>query len=434
MKEAVYFANAFIQTIVFTFLFFELLKPHKSFAFMTICWFAVLSLIRTLIITGVLNEKYSVLLKELPPILLVLFAFEDKLRQKITAYLMMWIVGLAAELTGYLVMWQVFSIDKDYALSMDGQEPIGVWAGRLLVCSMMLVTSIIIIMIRNRKKLKAERLSSRLLLILACTTAHSVYLTLFYYFNSDTIDQTDNLVQVLFQALLYTVIFFQYYSTKRMSAIAAREEALNASEAEKENEMRYIELADSKLRDINALREDLSRQLIKVRKLIKDREQRQKAEAIMDEMSERLSEIKAVNFCDDHTLNAVLTIKLNEPKVRDIRISILLRDCARSGADSYDMCSIVSNMLDNAIESCLREPNPSKTFIEIRSGIKGGFFVIRVANTCTLPFSPRTTKGEGHGYGIKIIDELCRKNNGEFTAEQRGSEVISCAFLRVDEI
>lgn|GEM_PF-5761766 len=434
MTEAVYLANTFIQTIVLAFLFCELLEPRRSFVTILLFWFGGMVLTRAAVTFGLLSDGHSVYFRELLPVTVVLFAFKDRLRRKLAAYLMMWVVGLISELVGYVVMWRlVFYVDADYALSMDGKEPIGVWAGRLLVCGMMLVTSIIIIMIWHRKKLRQEHLISRMLLIIACTAAHAVCLSFFYYFNSEDLTQTDNLVQVLLQALMYTVIFIQYYSSKRMSAIAAREAALSAAEAEKENEQRYLELADAKLRDINALRDDLRAQLSDLKELIDDREHRLKAEAIMDEMSDRLSQIKAVNYCDDQTLNAVLTLKLNDPKVSGIHFQTTLKDCTHSGTDSCEMCSLVSNMLDNAIESCLAEPDPPQTFIEIKSGIKAGFFVIRVTNTCTAVFAPKTAKGEGHGYGLKIIEEICRRHDGEFTVTQRDGKVISSAFLKVVE-
>lgn len=432
MSEAVYLINTFMQSIIFTFLFNETLEAKKSFAvnvfFIFICIFSVHTLEKIIYINGDL----AVTLRTFNLALAALFLYRSPFVRKLCSYALLWVVMLSGEFIGYFITWKLFSIEENYSVKMD-KEPIGVSCGRLLVSDLMLIVVIVILFIFKFKKLKKNDLLSRLLVLAVYATAHSVYLSAYYYINAKYITQLGNMIQITFQALLYTIILVQYYSIDRMGRLARREEAVQAAQAHKKDRQRYTELADSKLRDIRALKEDLSSQLGDIKQLIDDKDQREKVDQLMDKMSERLGQIKAVNYCDDRILNAVLTIKFNDPRVRSINIQMLLYDCSRSGVDSYEMCSLVSNMLDNAIESCLKADDPTKTFIEMKSGIRSGFFVIRVTNSFVGELDTISKNGEGRGYGIIIIKEICRRHGGEYTLKQNGSEVIASAFMKVGE-
>ena len=432
MREAVYCINTFMQSIVFAFLFNETLGSKIKFPITVFLIYACFYSVHILEHFVAFNNNFVVFIRVSLVAVVVSFFYKGTKVRKIISYVLFWLVMLTAELIGYLIIWKLFSIDEDYSLKMDN-EPIGVSAGRLLVCSLMLIIVIFIIFVMKFRKLKENNLLSRLFMLLAYTLAHAVYLSAYYYFNAEYITQWGNILQMVFQAMLFSMIFMQYYSIDRMSKLVRREESVNAAEAQKRDQQRYIELADSKLNDIKALKNDLREQLNEIKQLIDDKSQIEKADQLMDKMSERLRQIKSVSYCDDKILNAVLTIKLNAPEVQGINIQTLLYDCSKAGVDSYEMCSLISNMLDNAIESCLKADDPTRAFIEIKSGIKSGFFVIRVTNSFIGELDTLSSKGEGHGYGIKIIKEICRRYGGEYTIKQNGSEVISSAFLKVNQ-
>ena len=411
----------------------ETLEKKYSFVTVSTVWFAASAMLyigNTYL--GLPDQIYSTSKGLVLPIPVLILFYKGKLWKKALMFALMWAVALLSEWLGYLVIWRAFSIQDDYYVIMIS-EHIGVSSGRLLVSTIMLICVVIIVMIMRFREFRRERLLGPILAVLGYALAHTIYLTIYLFVNADNITQTSNLIQLIFQALLNTFIFIQYYSIKQVGKLLNSEKKLSLLENEMSDNERYFELANSKFEEISALKNELSEKLAEVTQLMAEPSGREKAGDIMDSISERLNSIRAVNYCDNHTLNAVLTLKLNEERFRDIPVQMTLRDCTGAGIDSYEMCSIVSNLFDNAAESCLRAPDISKTFIDIKSGIRGNFFIMKVTNTCVGEFDAETSKGPGHGYGLGIIREICKKHGGRFTVSQDGDTVTSSAFLGLEE-
>ena len=92
-----------------------------------------------------------------------------------------------------------------------------------------------------------------------------------------------------------------------------------------------------------------------------------------------------------------------------------------------DLCSLLNNVLQNAIEACLRIPDPGARWIrlEIRADENKVYFTC--INSCDGYFVQDngrylTTKPDGtsHGYGMSIIQGLCRRNGGAMASEVNG--------------
>ena len=202
---------------------------------------------------------------------------------------------------------------------------------------------------------------------------------------------------------------------------------------EKEYNYKYYLLAESKLDDVSGLVGELSEQINSFRERIKISNDPIETDSFMDNIDRKLNSIKIVNFCENKTINAVLTLKLNEDRVKPIGTQIVLKSCdALSEISDYDLCSLVSNLFDNAVNSCLRTAAPDKAFIEIKSDIKNEFFVMRVSNSCEDDESLLTApKGEGHGYGLKITKDICKRNNGELRLDRKNNVMHTTVFLRI---
>lgn len=83
---------------------------------------------------------------------------------------------------------------------------------------------------------------------------------------------------------------------------------------------------------------------------------------------------------------------------------------------STDLCIIIGNAIDNAIEACLKVNRELEPFIEVETYLKQGHWIFKVANTA-LPVdinrltSTKPNKNQ-HGYGIRNIRESVQKYGG----------------------
>jgi sensor histidine kinase regulating citrate/malate metabolism len=96
-----------------------------------------------------------------------------------------------------------------------------------------------------------------------------------------------------------------------------------------------------------------------------------------------------------------------------------------------DLCSLLNNVLQNAMDACMRLHDAEKRWIrlEIHADENKVFFTCE--NSCDGFFRQDggrylTTKQDGssHGYGMSIIRGLCRNNGGAMASEINGNRFV----------
>ena len=82
-----------------------------------------------------------------------------------------------------------------------------------------------------------------------------------------------------------------------------------------------------------------------------------------------------------------------------------------------DLCTLLMNLLDNALEGAARVEVPGERFIRFRAAVKDGYFAVRCENSYAGPLAPdergrlRTTKTdpEAHGFGLPQMSAVAEK-------------------------
>ena len=115
--------------------------------------------------------------------------------------------------------------------------------------------------------------------------------------------------------------------------------------------------------------------------------------------------------------NAVLNSKYKEAIVKNIVIVLKVSDLSKIILEDEDIVTILSNLLNNAIEAC--EKVKDKKVIKLKIAIEGKVIVISVKNTVREPIKIvnnkiETTKSnkKEHGYGIANIQSTVKKYKG----------------------
>lgn len=187
-------------------------------------------------------------------------------------------------------------------------------------------------------------------------------------------------------------------------------------------------------RDMQKLRHDVKNNAATIAALIDDGE-KEEAGRLLSELAERLgnalgggnkTNISAIDstigekakFCEEHGV----TLDIHAEPLPDTKISPL------------DLSSVISNILDNAIEAAEKCKEPVITFRIFK-------YKSYLAITCENPISeaPRvlngalasTKPGSGHGFGTEITNEICRNNNGRYQYEFDDKVFKASAFLEL---
>ena len=91
--------------------------------------------------------------------------------------------------------------------------------------------------------------------------------------------------------------------------------------------------------------------------------------------------------------------------------------------DPFDMCVVLSNALQNALEASMNVRDPA---VSLTSVVRGNTFILNVKNRINKRVSDITEEGipysskkeDGHGYGLKNIRNIAHKYNGEIEIRQ----------------
>lgn len=133
-------------------------------------------------------------------------------------------------------------------------------------------------------------------------------------------------------------------------------------------------------------------------------------------LNKDLTEVDTVVRTGNVTVDAILNSKLTLIKSKDIPVDAVAKVPDDLKISEIDLCAIIGNLLDNAIEAVLPLP-PESRFIRIYIGMLKSQLYISVTNSTAS--EPRkigekyvSTKGEGRGVGLMRVDSIARRNGG----------------------
>lgn len=228
-------------------------------------------------------------------------------------------------------------------------------------------------------------------------------------FDAEYTKETANLLTMFSSMLIvgcivYLVIKYLVVSQKK-----------RATEKQLELELRHYSDMAQKNRNMRVFRHDFKNNLISVRALI-DGGQYGEAEKYIDELYGRLDATKSVVSTGNHLADAILAEKYAAALERGVKIDF--EGIIPNGRiENIDLCTILANALDNAIEGIRHVKNAA---IGIRAIDDGAVFTLIISNPTDKPVEiknnrVKTTKGDdvNHGLGIGSIRNAAGKYNGE---------------------
>ncbi|MBO4989384.1 MAG: GHKL domain-containing protein [Clostridia bacterium] len=177
--------------------------------------------------------------------------------------------------------------------------------------------------------------------------------------------------------------------------------------------MKQVEEVHALYQEMRGWRHDYHNHLQLLKSYLAEGEYK-KAEAYVEELEGNLRSVRLLsetgNFPVDGILNSKLTIALK----KGIHIDYTLHVPKTISVSDLDLCTILGNLLDNAIESaeCTKEP-----FLRLYLGIFQEQFYISCTNSTNEKIrkldSDYVSKKRGnHGHGLKRIDLAVARNGG----------------------
>ena len=179
---------------------------------------------------------------------------------------------------------------------------------------------------------------------------------------------------------------------------------------------RHIEEVEQMYRQVRGWRHDY-RNHIQVMKAHLDAGRYEELDHYLQLLGENLTSVDTVIKTGNVMVDAILNSKLNLAASQEIAVNVKATVPPTLSVESIDICVILGNLMDNAIESCIRLPDSEKRFIRVYMGSHKGQFYISVTNAAAVlrrkGTSYLSTKSQsGHGFGLVRIDRVAAKYGG----------------------
>ncbi len=139
--------------------------------------------------------------------------------------------------------------------------------------------------------------------------------------------------------------------------------------------------------------------------------------AYLDQLDTDLNTVDTVVKTGNAMADAILNSKISLAKSRGIPVQVNAHIPVKLKMSELDLCCILGNLFDNAIDASLALPEEQR-LIRVYMDMKGSQLYISFTNFTAAKKLPkvgkrfRTTKGEGHGFGLVRIDSIIERLDG----------------------
>ena len=143
-------------------------------------------------------------------------------------------------------------------------------------------------------------------------------------------------------------------------------------------------------------------------------------QAYLDELDTDLNTVDTVIKTGNAMADAILNSKISLAKSRHIPVQADAHIPVKLRMSELDLCVILGNLFDNAIEASLALPEDQR-LIRVYMDMKGTQLYISFTNFTAAKKQRKlgqrfaTTKGEGHGFGLVRIDTIIDRLDGYLT-------------------
>ena len=279
--------------------------------------------------------------------------------------------------------------------------------------------------------IQLPNLSKQMSLLLFLIPLSSVFISCMAIYLTGTYDNlTGNVLclAIILLVLLTNILTFAIFH--KLSIVIAdnyKNELLLQEVKMKEQYYREIEAGNKKVQEI---KHDLKNRLIALYAIEKANvDFKKEFQKIIGELDEGEKTIYTANII----VNTILNNKLRNAQKRHIATEASVLVPKQMNLDYSAAGILLGNLLDNAIEAALKAVN-KRISVDIYSDEQA--MVIKISNTTeenVLKNNPEmnTTKKDNsyHGYGIRNVSELVKKNNGTIEYIQLGVDIVQCRVL-----
>lgn len=182
---------------------------------------------------------------------------------------------------------------------------------------------------------------------------------------------------------------------------------------------KYVKEAEETQREISGIWHDFRNHLTTLSILLETNNTKE-AIIYLNDLTEQNSNLKFKVNTGNVTVDALLNQKCKVAQNANININVDAKIPKDISISSFDICVVLSNSVDNAIEACVKIENTDEKFISIKIYTHQGYLFFKIINsikensvTTNADLISKKIDKKYHGIGIGNIKKIVGKYDGE---------------------
>lgn len=198
---------------------------------------------------------------------------------------------------------------------------------------------------------------------------------------------------------------------------AVLSERANSTDRLLQMQRAYFTVLEEKMEETKTIRHDLRHHFTMIGGFIQNR-QYAELESYVAEYGRDIATAEPVTYCGNRVINVLANHFARIAERNGIRFELRCEMDGEINMTDADLCGLFSNLLENAVEACLRVETGNERFIRVGIVRLGSELTIRVWNSTDGNVRQTgdgfaSSKGEGRtGYGLYSIQTIAKKYGG----------------------
>lgn len=233
----------------------------------------------------------------------------------------------------------------------------------------------------------------------------------------------------------WIIELLSYYMFRMVALEYNKNITLQVMQQRNEYYQKMIQISEKNYEDMRVIRHEIKNEYSYLKAFLENK-QYDKLDEFFNSISDKIIMPLSSIDCGNGIVNAILNLEMTKAQTEGISIKTKLAVPSQLPFMDTELCSLISNLLDNAIEACVKG-RFTDPVIEVSIKQQQDNLFIRVVNPVDNELTDKerlelkTTKEESdlHGFGTKIISIIAKKYNGYVNYDIRDNQFIADVVL-----
>lgn len=342
-------------------------------------------------------------------IIILIILYDGKFSSKIYYTMFFTLVMLVTEVMALFIMKIIFKTESDF--SMEAKIILAVISKTMLF---LLVKLFCNNLNKNTNKIPNDKFFSLMVISVTIVTVLYVFISITLNVQIDTTKSLAALIGsigLMFSSMLIFYLFEQ--SIKEQTNL--KEYALLKQKSELD--MKHYKILKENYDNVKIIEHDIKKHIRLIDEFAKIGNNLEISKYI-EGINEDMKYFSHKPISKNKALDIVLNEKMQLAQNHDVKFTFHIQNINMEIIQDIDICTIFSNILDNALESC--EKSESKEILLDIYMVNGKFLTIELSNSCDAV--PVIQEGElitskensnNHGFGMKSVIKTVKKYKGQ---------------------